>query len=197
MRRKLDFYETASWHVDALVDNLPELSGTILCPCVGDGALMNRLIERRSDLDFVTNDILATGIGDFTGDATKRSHWEYMIQNIGYRPDWIVENPPFKVEIDILKHAWTFCKVGVVFMARTSFTEPTKDEKKRPRGPWLSAHPYQKRITLERYSFTNNGKSDSTTTDWLVWSKKPVKGPFGISAFGYKDGSAQREGGYN
>src|SRR5262245_7386052 len=56
-RRVNDFYETASWQVDALVDNLPELSGTVWCPCVGDGSLMRRLLELRPDLKFITNDI--------------------------------------------------------------------------------------------------------------------------------------------
>lgn len=46
MRRARDFYETAPWQVDALVDFLPELSGSIWCPCVGDGSLMRRLRRR-------------------------------------------------------------------------------------------------------------------------------------------------------
>lgn len=185
MRRANDFYETAPWQVDALVDNLPELSGTIWCPCVGDGSLMRRLAERRPDLRFVTNDIDATKRADFCLDARWAESWNTML-TLKQAPDWVVENFPFNVEHRIVPHAYQAARKGVVAMARVSYTEPTRD-----RGPWLAEHPYQKRITLQRHSFTGNGKTDTATTDWLVWAKVPVVGPFGISAFGYRNGSAQ------
>jgi len=185
MRRTNDFYETAPWQVDALVDNLPELSGTVLCPCVGDGSLMCRLAERRPDLNFITNDIDTSKPADTHFDATTAEAWHQMV--LGLSVDWVVENFPFNVEARILPHAVQSVRRGVVAMARVSFCEPTKD-----RGPWLAEHPYNKRITLERHSFSGDGKSDSATTDWLVWSKVPLVGPFGVSAFGYRNGSAQR-----
>lgn len=185
MRRVNDFYETSPWQVDALVDNLPELSGVIWCPCVGDGSLMRRLIERRPDLRFVTNDLDATKAADFHCDAIWAQNWNAML-TVAQAPDWVVENFPFNVEHRIIPYALEAARCGVVAMARISYTEPTKD-----RGPWLAEHPYQKRITLERHSFTGNGKTDSATTDWLVWAKVPIIGPFGVSAFGYRDGSAQ------
>ena len=194
MRRENDFYETAPWQVDALVDFLPELSGEIWCPCVGDGSLLQRLRERRPDLGpFVTNDIDPFKSANYCGDATSKAHWERMEAGSG-QPDWIVDNPPFDVEIDILKHAYEIARRGVVFMARLSFVEGTKHEKKRPRGPWLSEHPRIKQIALERYSFTGNGKSDNATTEWLVWAKPGVviANPGGHTAFGYKAGWAQQ-----
>jgi hypothetical protein len=178
-RRPLDFYETAPWQVDALVDNLPELSGTVFCPCVGDGSLLRRMAELLPDLKFVTADIDQRKPSDWYGDMRERLNWVEICTETPV--DWVVENPPFNDEIEILKHAYEFARVGVAFMSRVSFAEPTQD-----RGPWLKTHPYEKRITLERYSFTGNGKSDSATTDWLIWSKVPLSGPFGISAYGYR-----------
>jgi len=186
-RHALDAYMTASWQVDALVDNLPELGGVILCPCAGDGSIIRRLQQHGVGTRFVTNDINPGAGADFALDSTLASSWRAMIEatSVGDRgrPDWIVENPPFNAAIEILKHAHEAARVGVVFMSRVSFAEPTKD-----RGPWLAAHPYAKRITLERYSFTGNGKSDSATTDWLVWVKPGVvlAPPFGVSAYGYR-----------
>lgn len=192
-RLDLDGYMTAPWQVDALVDNLPELGGSVWCPCVGDGSLLRRLQERRPELGpFVTGDIDETKAADCHGDATKAETWAEMLR-ANDAPDWIVENPPFNVELDILMHAFEAARVGVAFMARVSFCEPTAGNARfPPRGPWLSAHPYQKRITLERYSFTGDGSTDSATTDWLVWSKAPLSGPFGISAYGYKDRPERR-----
>ena len=204
MRRENDFYETAPWQVDALVDFLPELSGTIWCPCVGDGSLVRHLQERRPDLGpFITADIDPTKTANFYGDATKAEHWARMIAEVG-RPDWVIDNFPFDIEIDIVKHAYEAAVCGVVAMARLSFVEATKPfkprkdgkrrkdaDRERPRGPWLSTHPRTKQIALERYSFTGDGRSDSASTEWLVWAKVPIAGPFGITAYGYKDGSAQ------
>lgn len=191
-RRANDFYETAPWQVDALVDHLPELSGTIWCPCVGDGSLMRRLQEHRPDLRFVTSDIDPARAADFHMDASSADGWNRMVEAAHIlsfpMPDWIVENFPFNVEHLILPYAFQAARCGVAAMARVSYAEPTKN-----RGPWLAEHPYQKRITLERHSFTGNGSTDSATTDWLVWAKQPIAGPFGISAYGYRDGSAQRQ----
>ena len=187
MRRTNDFYETAAWQVDALVDNLPELSGYIWCPCVGDGSLMRRLRERRIDLcGFITNDIDESKRAEFHVDATTADGWNTMLRS-GFQCDWVVENFPFNVESRILPYALQAARCGVVAMVRVSFCEPTKD-----RGPWLAEHPYDKRITLERHSFTGNGRTDSATTDWLVWAKVPIRGPFGISAYGYRSGQASR-----
>jgi len=188
MRRENDFYETAPWQVDALVDNLPEMmSGLVLCPCVGDGSLMRQLERRRPALAFVTNDIDATKDADFHLDMTHADSWNRIAQSVGARPDWVVENYPFNLEHLMLPYALQAAQMASIAMARVSYCEPTKD-----RGPWLRDHPYDKRITLERHSFTGNGKTDSTTTDWLVWAKVPIAGPFGISAYGYRSGEAQR-----
>lgn len=186
-RRANDFYETAPWQVDALVDYLPELaSGLVLCPCVGDGSLMRQLETRRPALAFITNDLDPHKAADFHLDMTVADSWHRIVQAVGARPAWVVENYPFNVEHRIVPYALQAAQCGSIAMARVSYCEPTKD-----RGPWLRTHPYDKRITLERHSFTGNGSTDSATTDWLVWAKVPLSGPFGISAFGYRDGTAQ------
>lgn len=188
MRRTNDFYETAHWQVDALVDHLPEMYwGLTLCPCVGDGSLMRRLQERRPELTFITNDLDPNKTADFHLDMVQADSWNRICEAVGARPAWVVENFPFNVEHRMIPYAVQAAQFGVVAMARVSYCEPTKD-----RGPWLAAHPYDKRITLERHSFTGNGQTDSTTTDWLVWARVPIAKPFGVSAFGYRSGQAAR-----
>lgn len=199
MRRRHDFYETAPWQVDALVDFLPELHGAIWCPCVGDGSLLRQLRVRRPGLGpFVTSDIDPSRQADYHGDATSTAHWQRMLAEQG-RPDWIVDNPPFHVAIDVAMQAYAAARAGVVLMARVSFPEGTKAIRHQgractPRGPWLSTHPRIKQIALERYSFTGNRKSDSVTTEWLVWAKPGVAiaHPGGHTAFGYRDGSGHQ-----
>lgn len=189
-RREHDFYETAEWQVDALVDHFPEIMRptypVILCPCVGDGSLMRRLSVLNPTARFLTNDIDPSREATEHMDATSSDFWA-RVRHVWVHIDFVVENFPFNVEHLIVPHAYETAAVATVAMARVSYAEPTKD-----RGPWLSAHPYDKRITLERHSFTGNGKTDSATTDWLIWAKTPIAGPFGVSAYGYRDGSAQR-----
>lgn len=191
MRRDKDFYETAAWQVDALVENLPEFlsfrNPFVLCPCVGDGSLMRRLKELHHGAQFITNDIDPARDAHTHMDATTAIFWE-RIRDQWWHINFVIENFPFNVEHLILPHAYDTVRDALVAMARVSYAEPTKD-----RGPWLSTHPYDKRITLERHSFTGNGKTDSATTDWLVWAKRPIAGPFGISAFGYRDGSRRSQ----
>lgn len=129
-RRTLDQYQTASWQVDALVDNCPEISGHIWCPCVGDGSLSNQLALRLPELTFFTNDIDNNCAAHHHGDATDYHTWISMLTADDLAPDWIIENPPFNSELAILEHAYTVATCGVIFMARISFTEPTHD-----RGP--------------------------------------------------------------
>jgi hypothetical protein len=201
VRRKRDFYETAPWQVDALVDFLPELRGSVWCPSVGDGSLLRRLRERRPDLGpFLTSDIDPARPADFHGDATSADHWRRLVCAAG-RPDWVIDNFPFNVEIDILPHAYIAARLGVVAMARVSFPEGTKATQHQgtpctARGPWLAAHPRIKQIVLERHSFTGNGKSDNATTEWLVWAKPGVAitSPGGHTAFGYKPRTSGRGG---
>ena len=183
VRRPLDFYETAPWQVDALVDYLPELEGSVWEPCVGDASLLTRLRERRPTLGpFTTNDIDVAKRADYHLDAARPDAWRAMGQESG-RPDWVVTNPAFGRAFDILQHVVGVARFGVVLTVRVSFSEPIR---KGGRGPWLARHPPAKRITLERCSFTANGKTDSATTEWLIWANVPLQPPFLISAFGYK-----------
>lgn len=181
-RHPLDQYQTASWQVDALVDHLPELSGTIWCPTVGDGALYWRLLERRPDLKVtLTNDISPAVTADYHEDAALAASWLRWIGDHGM-PDWIIDNFPFGDEYQILRHALPAAKCGLVAMARISFVEGTQE-----RGAWLAKHPRDLQVVLERYSFTGNGKADSTTTEWLVWSKVPLQYRGGYTAYGYRN----------
>jgi hypothetical protein len=36
---------------------------------------------------------------------------------------------------------------------------------------------------MPRYSFTGNGKSDSVTTAWMIWSRIPLAGPAHVSCY--------------
>jgi hypothetical protein len=164
-RRPLDAYQTPVWMSQALLSSVPEITGTILEACSGDNSLAN-VLRAQSGTLVITNDIDLTYAADLHNDA--RSH---LLYEHAPSVDWVVTNPPFEQMLPILKLALQRARVGVAMLSRISFLEPTNT-----RGPWLKASPPHRYLVTERHSFTGNGKSDSATTAWLVWSKYPLSG---------------------
>lgn len=98
-------------------------------------------------------------------DATKAGIYDI------HRPDWIITNPPFNKAFSILTMALSRCE-NVAMILRLSFLEPTKT-----RGIFLSITPPSGLIILPRMSFTEDGKTDSVTCAWMIWSKE-IKNKF-------------------
>lgn len=169
-RRELDFYETPPHYVAALLGEV-NLYGRIYEPCVGEGAIADAVRKLGSVSSVLTNDIDKKRKADTHFDATKPEAWEFGAR----KPDWVVTNPPFSLELEILEHAIENVP-NVVFLARLSFLEPTEE-----RAYFLEQHAPQQVIVLPRYSFRPNddGKrqTDSVTCAWLVWreDKTPLR----------------------
>jgi hypothetical protein len=168
-RRTLDAYQTAPWQIRALVAH-QALGGVVLEPCVGDGSIA-RVLREEYGFTVVTNDINPNVESDFHFDARDPEVY-YAVQEKLRRPvDWVVTNPPYTMPtcLDIVAQAVEHARIGAALMLRISFREPVT--KKTPRGYWLGEHPISRLITLPRYSFTGDGKSDSVTTEWAVWEQ--------------------------
>ena len=165
MRRVNDFYETPPWMTRALTKYVL-IHGVVFEPCVGDHSILGALPP--STYQRITNDIDPNKPANFHLDAAQDEVWD-QIEPV----DWVITNPPFKnpLPLEMLKRATKVARVGVAFMLRLSFLEPTADEKKHPRGPWLSENPPDQMLVMPRHSFTGNGKSDSVTTAWMIWYK--------------------------
>ena len=157
-RRKNDSYMSADWMTHFLLERTPvQITGTALEPCCGDGAISNAL--KHYGFDVTTCDINPACSPDICAD--------YLEADFSFPgQDWIITNPPFSLAYPMLLKALSEVTVGVAFLLRLSFVEPTEE-----RGDWLEANPPTGRITLPRYSFTGNGKTDSVTAEWMVWFK--------------------------
>lgn len=161
-RRPHDFYETPAHYMNQI---FPLVSGTdwVYEPCVGDKAI-SRYFNR-----VITNDIDPVREATFHVDATTPDAWNVSVKGGGI--DWVITNPPFNAAFKILQHALAFAP-NVAMLLRISFFEPTKE-----RGPWLREHAPDHLIYLPRYSFTGNGKSDSTTCVWGIWAERELMIP--------------------
>ena len=163
-RRDFDFYPTPAKATHVLFDYAPFIKGCVLEPCSGDGAIAS-VIEERLQRTIITNDIDIRSQADFHLDAAIASSWEKFPQ-----PDWIVTNPPFNEALPILQNSFEKTKLGVAFLLRLSFLEPT-----RKRAAWLRFIQQYQMMELifgqPRISFTGDGKVDSVTHLWMVWCK--------------------------
>lgn len=159
-RNDLDYYETPSWMTKTLLHHHPLPAGArVLEPCAGDGAIARVL--QAAGLHVLTNDVDPRHVTTFHLDATRPGLWDLEIGEI----DCVISNPPFNLAFQILQRAYERASMGVAFLLRKTFLEPT-----RARGAWLSAHPPTHIIGLPRHSFRGTG-SDSVSTDWMIWAK--------------------------
>lgn len=167
MRHLHDFYETPAWQTLALLHHQPDIGGVVLDPCVGTGSIARCL--RAQSGSIITND----------WDTLRPAHQHLDASGPGLyvqagRVDWVVTNPPYTMPLclDIVARAVREARVGVAMLLRITFREPTRH--RHPRGPWLAQHPVSRVLTLPRYSYTGDGRTDSTTTEWVIWLRRPL-----------------------
>jgi hypothetical protein len=156
-RREKDFYPTPARLVDALRQRV-EIGGVVYEPCAGDLAIANCFPG------CLTNDVDITRPTMLHVDATRPEAWA------GIECAWVVTNPPFNQAAAILPLAYECATVGVAFLLRLTFLEPTEK-----RGEWLQAHRQELAHLIifgqSRPSFTGKG-TDSATVAWMVWKKQ-------------------------
>ena len=164
MRRANDFYPTEEAVTKQLLKRVA-IKGTVIEPCAGDGAIV-RVINQHKDVDVVyTNDINKAWDCNCHADATKSEIWSGWGEC-----DWVITNPPFNQAALILPLAYESATVGIAFLLRLSYLEPTQN-----RGEWLRSHSSNLTDLIilgqPRPSFTGNGATDSCTVAWMVWRK--------------------------
>jgi hypothetical protein len=162
-RNAFDYYPTPGWMTRSLLYSHPAIKGaSVLEPCAGADAITSVL--RAAGCPVTGNDLDIRHGHRFYMDATSQEFWLRMAVD---PCEWVITNPPFNVALPILQHAVEHARIGVAFLLRKTFLEPTDE-----RGPWLQAHPPTRIIGQPRYSFRGTG-SDSVSCDWCVWERRP------------------------
>lgn len=161
--------------VRSLVYYIPEIAGaTVLEPASGDNAIVD-VLRDEFGCSVLTNDLDPSQPSRFHLDATQEPIWaESLAYDGGHGVQWIIANPPFKSAFPMLKLAVQYARVGVAFLLRKTFLEPTEE-----RGEWLHTFPPSRIICQPRYSFRGDG-NDSVSCDWLIYERHPNKHAYPI-----------------
>lgn len=158
-RHILDFYETDGRLTQTLIDTV-DIKGRVFEPCVGDHAIA-RFFPR-----CLTADINPEVKAHLTQDATMLDSWKNLLA----APDWVITNPPFSLANEIVPLAMDAAAVGIAFLLRLSWLEPTKKRADflQKYNAWFS----DLIIFNPRPRFRQDTNStDSVTVAWMVWRK--------------------------
>lgn len=165
-RSELDFYETPAWMTRSLLHFHPAIKFSRVLECASGRDAIANVLRHEGGCSVHTNDIDKRHPAQMHGDARTEKFWRLLEATTG-QFEWIVTNLPFNVAIEILPHALRAARVGVATVLLKSFDEPTED-----RGPWLSEHPWTRKINQPRHSFRGTG-SPSMASDWFIWEHAP------------------------
>lgn len=165
-----DYYPTPRWMTEALI-KYADIKGSIFEPCAGEGFAIANCFPRHH---VWTNDLYCQHT-DYQFDATDRQKW---INSVEYgekiKPDWVITNPPFGCQQEIIRNAYEFAKVGIAMLLRVSADEMTMTDPNRYN--WWATHPESMVIKMPRFSFAKSSKSgkwavDNTYCQWFIWRK--------------------------
>jgi hypothetical protein len=163
-RNALDYYETPEWMTASLLYHQPiARSCAVFEPCAGDGSIA-RALGVAGFGRVLTNDVNVDHPTDFHANAALLDIWsESAVASV----DWVITNPPFSDAFAILEQSVLVARIGVAFLLRKTFIEPTLH-----RGGWLAKHPPVRVIGLPRHRFRGKGQ-DSCSVDWHIWEQPP------------------------
>jgi hypothetical protein len=159
-----DHYPTPDWMSECLI-KYADIHGSIFEPCAGKDLAIAKCFANHK---VITNDLYAETT-DYQSDATKFITW----LAIG-KTDWVITNPPFNCQQEIIRHAYESARVGVAMLLRVSADEMTMTDPDRYN--WWADHPESMVIKMLRFSFAKSSKSgkwavDNTYCQWFVWRK--------------------------
>lgn len=156
MRRKNDAYYTPLALFKYILEQYSHMD-KFDDPCCGP----NPIAQLGYEVE--TNDIDPIVEADTHIDATSDFYWEILDKE-----SMVITNPPFNVAFTIVKQA---VERGhkCAFLLRLSFLEPTRE-----RGDWLRKNPPKAIYIMPRVSFTDDGRTDSSTCAWFVWNDMAI-----------------------
>lgn len=166
VRHPDDYYATPNWAIRAILPHLP-LSGQILEPCAGTGAIVRELVGH----GVYHERIHAIEIDRERALHANAACLDYLAIDPCESYSLCITNPPYKLAMQFVQRALSHCDT-VCMLLRQGFLAS------QGRREWLSKHVPDVYQLSARPSFTANGRSDAADYAWFVWT--PGERPVGL-----------------
>lgn len=164
-----DQYFTPVWMTEQLI-KYADIKGSIFEPCAGKDLAIAKCFKGHK---VITNDLYSEET-DYQLDATLEESWWHLSRHDLTVADWVITNPPFNCQQQIIRHAYKYARTGVAMLLRVSADEMTMSDPDRYN--WWATHPESLSIKMPPFSFAKSSKSgkwavDNTYCQWFVWRK--------------------------
>ena len=168
-RKDSDFYATPLNSIYAFLDVYNGIKSTdlILEPSAGNGNIITALRNKGYTNPIHVIELREEERSNLVGKADKVGIFNYLTEDIPYKYDVIIGNPPYSLAREFIDKSLTLLNPGgrLIFLLRTAFLESKK------RFQWWQKHPLCGLYTLHnRPSFTGKG-TDATAYSWFVWER--------------------------
>lgn len=163
LRPMLDFYETPTWAVRAVLPLLPVVEGKtrILDPGCGSGVILREL-----GAQYPENEVVGLEKDSARYEACAAStdldvrRGDFLTFEEKF--DLVVSNPPYSHAMEFVQQALRVAPV-VAMLLRLGFLAGQR------RAAWHREHPCHVAVLPRRPSFTADGKTDATEYAWFIW----------------------------
>ena len=157
-KEQVDIYETNPEYIDDLLE-FEEYNddGSYLEPCWG----INKFLYNKLK-DYYT-DVSGFDIIDGTGDFLKYDG----------KPDYIITNPPFNINLEFIEQAQKVCKKKISFIVPLNYLDTMKryDIFHNPEFPVKSVLVYSKRISFIKGGGIPEKCMTGMSFCWVTWEK--------------------------
>ena len=168
-RNGFDFYATPIQAIEKLL-TLEDFSNvkTILDPGAGSGNFSKVISKELGDISLDSVEIRPEEEENLKQTSTNVYISDFLDFETDKKYDLIIGNPPFNKAIEFVEKSLSMLNEGgrLIFLLRTAFLES------KARYEFWQKNPLSRLLVFsKRPSFTDSGKSDSTSYSWFIWDK--------------------------
>lgn len=194
-RSPADNYPTPTFCIDRLLEAVSLPGGVWYEPCAGEGAIIQAVNDRRSDVQWRAVEYRQAGHEELCrrlpgvvavcGDAL--DPYPFLSEFPLGQPQVVITNPPFSIAFELLQHLMReHPEAHIAFLLRINFWGSKK------RHDFFTKYPPDTYVLPNRPSFKGAGTTDSIEYAWFVWPPSPRAREFGkIKVLGLTSRTAQ------
>lgn len=168
VRNEDDDYETPAWCVRSIWPHVRPVSGLVLEPCAGRGAIVDVLSELWTPEWIHARELNADRASKIPLSAGNKMCCDWLAHIETLQPKLVLSNPPYRLALEFASkaivlqqpHGGTTC-----LLLRLNFLGSQK------RGQWLRTHTPDIYVLSRRPSFVG-GKTDSCEYGWFCWGPR-------------------------